>query len=138
MTRQTGFTLAEVLVATLVLSIALVAVATGFQLGASGIEVGKGETAAAFLAEQRLEELKALALADWTNAALAAGTTPEGYGAITGAPTFRRTVSITDSPGGTTSAKLLQVSVFYRPVTGRGMLDQEREVTAVALVAARS
>src|SRR5204863_7686442 len=69
---QRGCTLAEVLVATLVLSIGLVAVATGFQYATSGVATGKGETTATFLAEQKVEQLKATALVDWTNATLSA------------------------------------------------------------------
>ena len=41
---ERGFTLAEVLVATLVILVGLVAVATGFQYATSGVETGRGET----------------------------------------------------------------------------------------------
>ena len=75
MRREDGFTLAEVLVATFILAIGLVGIATGFQYATSGVETGKGESTAAFLTEQRLEQLKALALTNWTSAALAAGAT---------------------------------------------------------------
>ena len=72
--KARGFTLAEVLVATFVLSIGLLAVATGFQYATSGVETGRGETQATFLAEQRLEQLKNLALTNWGSATLAEGT----------------------------------------------------------------
>src|SRR5439155_1075966 len=62
-----GFTLGEVLVAVSILLIGLAAVVTGFQYASSGIALGNGETTATFLAEQRPEQLKALALKDWTN-----------------------------------------------------------------------
>ena len=77
-----GFTLGEVLVATFVLAIGLVGIATGFQYATSGVELGRGETTAAFLAEQRLEWLKSRALTNWTSATLEAGVTTEGYGSI--------------------------------------------------------
>jgi prepilin-type N-terminal cleavage/methylation domain-containing protein len=140
MRREGGFTLAEVLVATFVLAIGLSAVATGFRYATSGIETGKGESTAAFLTEQRLEQLKALALTNWTNVALNAGTTTEAYGTIANASAYRRVTTITDSPGGTCTAncKLVQVSVFYKPVTGQGQLDQERRVDVITMLASRT
>jgi len=87
---ERGFSLGEVLVATLVLAIGLVGIATGFQYATSGVEIGKGETTAAFLAEQRLEWLKAIALTNWASATLKAGTTIEGYGSIADASFYRR------------------------------------------------
>ena len=59
MRDERGFTLGEVLVATLVLAVGLVGIATGFQYATSGVEIGKGETTAAFLAEQRVESVSA-------------------------------------------------------------------------------
>jgi len=137
---ERGFSLGEVLVATLVLAIGLVGIATGFQYATSGVELGKGETTAAFLAEQRLEWLKALALTNWTSATLEAGTATEGYGSIADAPFYRRVTTIIDSPGGACAAncKLVQVTVFYRPVTGQGQLDQERRLDVVTMLVTRS
>jgi len=135
-----GFTLGEVLVAVSILLIGLAAVVTGFQYASSGIALGKGETTATFLAEQRLEQLKALALKDWTHTQLNAGTTTEGYGSIAGAALYRRVTSIADAPGGTCTArcKLVRVTVLYRPVTGRGQMDQERQVDLVTMLVART
>ena len=140
MRDEKGFTLGEVLVAAAILLVGLAAVVTGFQYAASGIAQGHGETTATFLAEQRLEQLKALALKDWTHAQLNAGTTAEGYGAIAGAALYRRVTSIAVAPGGTCSArcKLVRVTVLYRPVTGRGQLDQERQVDVVTMLVART
>lgn len=135
-----GFTLGEVLVALFVLAVGLVGIVTGFQYASHGVEVGKGETAAAFLAEQRLEWLKALALTNWAGAGLAAGTTTESYGSIADAALYRRVTTIIDSPGGACAAncKLVRVSVFYRPVSAQGQLDQERRVDVVTMLVTRS
>jgi prepilin-type N-terminal cleavage/methylation domain-containing protein len=139
MRDQRGFTLGEVLVAILVLAVGLVGVVTGFQYATSGVELGKGETTAAFLAEQRLEWLKALALANWKSATLEAGTTTEGYGSIADAALYRRVTTITDSPGGACAAncKVVRVTVFYRPVTAQGQLDQERRLDVVTMLVIR-
>jgi prepilin-type N-terminal cleavage/methylation domain-containing protein len=143
-----GFTLAEVMVAAAVLSIGLVGIAMGFQYATSGVATGRGETTATFLAEQRLEQLKALAIADWTNATLNAGTTTDycpstGAACTTTATTgfYRRVTTIVDTPGGTgctANCKRVQVQVFYRPVTSRGELDQERDLTVLTVLVPRS
>jgi prepilin-type N-terminal cleavage/methylation domain-containing protein len=147
LTRERGFTLAEVLVATFILAIGLVAVASGFQYATTGVATGMGETTAAFLAEQRLEQLKSLALANWTDAALNAGTTtvycPSNGAACTGTATpgfSRRVTTITDDPGApcAPSCKLVRVTVFYRPVSTQGQLDRERQVDVTTMLVSRS
>jgi prepilin-type N-terminal cleavage/methylation domain-containing protein len=137
---QRGFTLVEVLVATFVLSIGLVAVATGFQYATSGVESGRGETTATFLAEQRLEGLRAVAVTNFSDATLNAGTTTEAYGTIASAAAYRRVTTIADNPGGvcTANCKRVQVTVFYRPVTSRGQLDEERRVDLITIFVARN
>lgn len=128
-----GFTLAELLVAMVVLAVGLVAVASGFSYGLAGVEAGKQQTTATFLAEQGLEQIKGTAFVSITAATFPA----EGYGAITGAPGYRRTVTVTDAPAGVTNTKRVDVSVFYRPVTGWGVLTAERQVRLSTLVASR-
>lgn len=139
MPDEQGFTLGEVLVATLVLSIGIVSVVTGLQHATSAVENGRGETMAVLLGEARLEGLKALALADWANETLNAATTTEGYGSIARATSYRRVTVITDGPGGpcTAGCKLVHVAVFYRPVTARGQLNQERRVDVATLLVSR-
>ncbi|HZP38774.1 MAG TPA: prepilin-type N-terminal cleavage/methylation domain-containing protein [Methylomirabilota bacterium] len=136
---QQGFTLAEILVACAIISVGLVAVATGFGYGVDGVEAGRQQSTALFLAEQRIEQAKELAarasnLADLNTTNLPAS---EGYGTISGAPPgYRRTTTITSNPGGISGARV-DVSVFYRPVTGRGVLTTERVVSLSIFLANR-
>jgi prepilin-type N-terminal cleavage/methylation domain-containing protein len=134
-----GFTSIEVLVAMLILSIGLAAVAIGLQHASSGIETARGETTAAFLAEDRLEQLKNLALTDWPSPTLKAGTATEGYGTVPHASAHRRVTTITDNPGSTCteSCKLVRITVFYRAVTAEGQLDQERRLDVVTMLVSR-
>jgi prepilin-type N-terminal cleavage/methylation domain-containing protein len=137
---QAGFTLAEVMVACAIISVGLVAVSAGFGFGVDGVEAGRQQSTAVFLAEQRIELAKELAahpgtaLADVNTTNLPA---TEAYGAISGAPsTYRRTTTITNNPGGT-AGKRVDVSVFYKPVTGRGVLATERTVSLSIFLATR-
>jgi prepilin-type N-terminal cleavage/methylation domain-containing protein len=47
---QAGFTLAEILVACAIISVGLIAVATGFGIGVDGVEAGRQQSTAVFLA----------------------------------------------------------------------------------------
>ncbi|HEX7787619.1 MAG TPA: prepilin-type N-terminal cleavage/methylation domain-containing protein [Methylomirabilota bacterium] len=136
---QAGFTLAEIMVACAVISVGLVAVATGFGLGVDGVEAGRQQSTAVFLAEQRIEQAKELALRQTGLVQLNTTNLPptEGYGTIAGAPPrYRRTTTITSNPGGLQGARV-DVTVFYRPVTGRGVLTTERSVSLSIFLASR-
>lgn len=144
---QAGFTLVEMLAATAIVAIGLVAVAVAFQYAISGIEAGRGETMATFLVEAKLEELKSHALVDWGHAALKAGTSMEycqpGHTGCTTTPThaaYRRATAVTDSPGGTCteSCKVVRVTVYYRPIGVEGYLDQERRIDVLTMFVART
>jgi hypothetical protein len=146
-----------VLVATTLLTIGLIAIATGFQHATSGVVMGRGETTAVFLVEQRLEQLKARALASFTDGALdegttteyclssliAAGTTNCQAGDVPG-PSYTRTTVITDvtagagCPAAPVSCKQLQVRVTYRPLAGTGDLSTPRAVDVVTMLAPRT
>ena len=144
--EEAGFTLAEIMVALAVISVGLLAVATGFGIGVDGVEAGRQQSTALFLAEQRLEQAKALAT-DPANPNLAALTTAnlpatEAYGSIAGAPsTYRRTTTITTDLTGTgalgAAGARVDVNVFYKPVTGRGVLSTERSVSLSVFFANR-
>jgi len=61
----------------------------------------------------------------------------EAYGTIAGAPpNYRRTTTIVANPGGVLGARV-DVVVFYRPVTGRGVLSTERSVSLSIFLANR-
>ena len=136
---EAGFTLAEIMVACAIISVGLVAVATGFGFGVDGVEAGRQQSTAVFLAEQRIEQAKELAMRQTGLVQLTVANLPatEAYGAIVGAPPrYRRTTTIVASPGGVLGARV-DVVVFYRPVTGRGVLSTERSVSLSIFLAAR-
>jgi prepilin-type N-terminal cleavage/methylation domain-containing protein len=150
---ERGFTLAEVLVAVAILTIGLIAIAAGFQQATSGVATGRGETTAVFLAEQRIEQLKARAVTNFSAAALAAGTTTDycaGAAAcqatpISG-PSYTRATTITDianaavagCPVTPLSCKEVLVRVTYRPVTSSGDLSMQRTVEVFTTLGPRS
>ncbi len=59
---QFGFTLAEIMVAVAIILVGLVAVLQWFPFGTQGMDTGKRQSTAVFLAEQKLEQIKAFSL----------------------------------------------------------------------------
>lgn len=144
---QAGFTLAEILVACAIISVGLIAVSAGFGYGVDGVEAGRQQSTAIFLAEQRIEQAKELAVRKANLADLTAANLPSnenyGYsGTLPGAPAgyWRTTTITTDLTGagalGTPGARV-DVTVYYRPVTGRGVLTTERSVRLSIFLANR-
>jgi prepilin-type N-terminal cleavage/methylation domain-containing protein len=129
MINQRGMTLVEVLVAAAIITVGLTAVATGMQLATSGVTAGQQETTAVFLAEQRMEDIKAFALstavAQGFANVTAANFPADAYGAIASYTGYRRTVTITD-PSAT--VKRVTVDVFYLPVAVAST-NTERQVS---------
>jgi Tfp pilus assembly protein PilV len=149
--------LAEVLVATALVTVGVLALITGFQYATSGVATGGGETAAVFLAEQRIEQLRAQAMLDFAAPALAAGTMTDycvaghiGGGAstcqetaLTGSSYTRSTTitnltAVTGCPTTPLLCKQIEVRVSYRPVTSTGTLDQSRTVDVVTVLGPRA
>jgi len=130
-----GFTLMETLVASALIAIGLAATSQGLTVGLQGVEGGRQQSVAVFLAEQRLEQVRAAALAEPKLANVIAANFPaEGYGAIAGAARYRRTVTLTPFvgpagglPAGSQGTRV-DVAVFYRPVTALGVSTTERQV----------
>jgi Tfp pilus assembly protein PilV len=133
--NERGLSLAEILVAAVIVTIGFTAIASGFQYALSGIELGKRQTEAVFLAEQKLEQIKADALAKYDTMGPYAA---EAYGAIAGYPNHRRTVTMTTDPPGAVNTRRIQVSVFYQLTGSYRVALQEREVRIDALVAKKN
>jgi type II secretory pathway pseudopilin PulG len=70
---QRGMTLVEILIAVVVIMIALLGLASGIPIASYGIQEGTQLTTATFLANQRLEQVKATA---WAGAAVPATCPP--------------------------------------------------------------
>jgi hypothetical protein len=114
-----------VIAAAAILTIAVFALLSSVVSGFTDVDRGRQQSTAAFLAEQRMEEARSFAMstapgqgfASLTNGTFAA----QGYGSIANFGQYRRTVTVTDNPGGVANTKLIDVTVFYRPQTDRGM-----------------
>ena len=127
---EAGLTLVEILVAVALIMIGLVALMQWFPLGTQGMDTGKKQSTAVFLAEQQLEQIKAFALSTAAGQGFAnvptcnpcAGTAPfnqENFGLIPGYPEYSRTVIVAAGPTATT--RLIRVQVNYRRVTDVGV-----------------
>ncbi len=134
---EAGFTVAEVLVAAFLLAVALVALLASMTTAVTTVDAGRRSTTALFLAEQRMEDVRAFALSKaagqgWANLSTASFPA-EGYGAIASHPDYRRTVTVTDTPGGVADTKLVEVRVFYRQVTDAGTGPESSVVVTTTL-----
>lgn len=137
---QRGFTLAEVLFAVAVIAIGLVAIAMGFAIATTGVETGRQQTTAVLLAEQRMEQMRGRLVAGFADPAAAPGTSDEAYDTIPNGASYRRQTVVADldtDADGAADMKRVTVDVFYRPITGRGMLQSERQVRLVDIVSRR-
>ena len=128
--RQAGFTLAEVLAACFIIGVGLVAAAAGFVTGVQGVEAGRQQTTASFLAEQRMEQIKATAMANFANVTNA-NFPNEAYGSIPNATGFRRTVNIVDNPAGLANTKRVDISVFWNQVGGYGQGERRVDLSII-------
>jgi len=144
--EESGFTLVEILVAVFILMIGLVAVMQWFPLGTAGVETGRRQSTGVFLAEQKIEQIKAwalcmpnLPLVPCTNQGFAtivqggACCLNDAFGSIPGYPEYSRTVTITLGPTATT--RLVRVQVQYRRVTAQSVLTSGQQVDFTTLIA---
>jgi type II secretory pathway pseudopilin PulG len=136
--RAAGFSVVEVLVAALVLGVGLAALAQSLRAAVAGIETGRGESIAVFVAEQRIERLRAEARADWAGPALRPGLHGEDEATVGAGPSLRRETFIVDDPGEPcrSPCKLVRVTVTRRR-PGEGDAPGQRGVTLWALFVPR-
>jgi prepilin-type N-terminal cleavage/methylation domain-containing protein len=126
---RAGFTLVEVLIASALVVVGLTALAAGFQHALDAVAVGRQQTTALFLAEQRLEQVRAMALVDFDRVTSANFPAEES---VPGHPEYRRHVDFTFGPGGVARAVRVQVTVAYQPIT-----TGPRTVTLATVVSRR-
>lgn len=161
---QRGLGLVEILVASAIVAIGLVALASAIPLAAWGIQEGKQVSTATFLANARLEQVKH---AVWTRGApppecpsrdclgvSSSSTTPPQSGGVVTFPDeasvaepyadYSRQVRVTDCAGGgcpdtpsSTELRQVTVTVGFRPLTGVGRATSDRSVTLTTLVTQR-
>jgi prepilin-type N-terminal cleavage/methylation domain-containing protein len=143
---QAGFTLAEILIACAVIGLGLVGVSSGLNMGVQAAETGRQQSTAVYLAEQRMDQVKAAALraSDPPFTYVTSAAFPsEAYGSITYASGFRRTVTLTPYTGPAAGLPTgvpglrVDVTVFYRPVTAVGVLTTERSVVVSTFLVGR-
>jgi len=149
---EDGTTLVEVLIATFVLAVALAALSSAIPFAAYGTQEGAQLSTAAFLANQRLEQVRGARWQDGPPAIddLGVSSGPAAAPAIgarvtfadepaLGAPfgDYARSVRVTDCSGGGTCGGIAKpdlrqvvVTVSYRPMTGVGLAASGTAKTA--------
>jgi type II secretory pathway pseudopilin PulG len=149
---ESGLTLIEILMAVAVIMIGLVAILQWFPMGTAGVETGKRQSTAVFLAEQRLEQIKSWAVSGAAGANFAnfpvCGTPPnppcnvpgtplvdDAFNSIPGYGEYSRSVIVEDGP--TPTMRMVRVQVSYRRVTTTGALTGGTQVDIGTLLAAR-
>jgi prepilin-type N-terminal cleavage/methylation domain-containing protein len=157
-TNERGLTLAEILVATAIISIGLVGLAVVIPVASYGVQEGNQMSTATFLAEQRVEQIRN---STWNTQAngdcigLGAPPAPSGGNTcagstavtfanettVTGFTDYSRATTITDCGVGAGCAgvvnsgmRLVRVSVTYRPLTGAGVSPTTKTVNVDWLV----
>jgi len=137
-----GFTVAELLAAVFIIAVGLVAVGAGFATAIQGVETSRQQTEATFLAEQRMEQVRAGALGNSLVACMGFVNITgvcfpaQAYSSIANAPGYRSTVTVTDYlVAGNIVRKRVDVEVFYRPIVAWGVLaTAERSVRLSTLI----
>ncbi len=141
-----GITLAEILVATMIMSIGLVGLAVVIPLAGYGVNEGNSLSTATFLAEQRLEEVRNAAWTTTPSTSYCAGTAPcdclGGLGADGSAEpsssTCGRTQPTTCTYGTACTTYSDESAVTGYPAYGRTVRVKDCSVTSCAGVATGS
>jgi prepilin-type N-terminal cleavage/methylation domain-containing protein len=141
---ESGMTLIEVVVATTILLVGLVAAIQAFPVGTSGMETGRRQTTGHFLAEHKIEEIRGWSQASgggFTNIPICdpcTGAAPfnrEDFNSIPGYAGYSRTVAVQNGP--TANTRQVRVTVAYRRLTSAGLRDGS-QVSLETLVAERT
>jgi len=145
---ESGLTLIEILVATAIIMIGLTAVMRAFPLGTQGMETGRRGSTGVFLAERKIEEIRAWSLAPSPkgfdnmpicNPCNVVGAGPfklEGFNSIPGYAYYSRTVIVQNGP--TANTRLVRVTLDYRRVTSTGVfITGGTQVSLETLIAKR-
>jgi Tfp pilus assembly protein PilV len=145
MKGESGMTLVEVIVASAIIMIGLMGVMQAFPVGTYGMETGRRQSTSHFLAEKKIEEIRAWSLAPspqgFANLPIcdpcsaAAPFNVEGFASIAGHADYSRTVTVQNGP--TANTRLVRVAVFYRRVTSAGVITDGTRISVETLVAER-
>jgi prepilin-type N-terminal cleavage/methylation domain-containing protein len=142
--NQAGMTLAEVLVAIVIIAIGLMALLAAVPAGIGAMQTGRQESTATYLAQDKMERITSWSLSTSPNPVqqgfgtiLPAGTcftagqgacATENYGTIAGYEGYRRVVTVLADPGTPAppnhTRTRVTVQVFY---TSRGVNTQTAE-----------
>ncbi len=119
--EQGGFSLVELLVALVVLSLGVLAVAQLFPAGSRTMQSSRMLTTANFLAQQKIEELSGL---DWTDAALSVGRHPAAsFEALGSSGQWKRFYKVDLLPAPLDNLKRITVNVSWTHMGQRGLTD---------------
>lgn len=131
--NQHGCTLTEVLVALSITTVGLIAMAVGLQQAAAFLEMGRQQTMALFLAQQRLEQVKGAALSNFD------GLTTSNFPAedpVSKYPGYRRTVDIVPAAGAADAVRV-RITVAYRPLGTTSGAQRELTVMLATIMSRR-
>jgi Tfp pilus assembly protein PilV len=143
---ESGFTLAEILVAMAIIMVGLLAVMQAFPLATQAMDTGRRQSTAAFLAQQKIEEIRAWSLAPsprgFANMPICSpctGAAPfnvDGFNTIPGYADYSRTVIVQNGPSAATT-RLIQILLSYRRVSSTGVTTAATQVRVESLIAQR-
>jgi len=120
-----GFTLLEVLIAIVILSLSLLGLSAMTISTIRGLDLSEEMTTATNLAQEKMEEIKSTIY----DGVLQASYPKEDYGAIAGFNQFRREVEIRENEV-LDNTKTAVVSVFWKRLKG----DQPHQVTVQTII----
>lgn len=119
--KRGGFTLIEVLIAVVIISIVMVPLGTAYVLHHRAAARASGETTAVMLAQDRLEEMKSRTYAGIAGVARRSFSELPGYGEYAA---YEYEITVTT---GALGVKTITVTVYYPIIGGTGTVTLETE-----------